>query len=386
MKKKIIHFVIDDKFIQDSVKCFQMASLTEDTFYLVSIDENYSLKYENRFINIVSEAKAIKMVTNGSYDALVLHSLYALSPHILRVVNPSIKVIWFGWGYDMYNNYFPYKPLIPWCIFKEKTARLHNSFNWKNTRIKLTEPVKRVVYKDKYSVKVVNEALERIDFFAGVFEEEYDLLKKNNKHIRAKKAVHNYIHPEEFDKKDINLIDHTEGNNILLGNSGGDTNNHIDVLSLLYNVTGGNLGDIKIICPLSYGGKKKYVERVLTAGHQMFGDSFEPLTTFLPIDEYNRIVGSCKNVLFGHMRQAATCNCLTSMWKGLKLFMYEDSMDYMHYRDEGLKVFSLDKDLSVDTLGINLTDEEILFNRTKIEQRYSYRQWKEDLAIILQSI
>jgi len=33
-----------------------------------------------------------------------------------------------------------------------------------------------------------------------------------------------------------------------------------------------------------------------------------------------------------------------------------------------------------------MTDEEILFNRTKIEQRYSYRQWKEDLAIILQNI
>ena len=384
--KKIIHFVIDDKFIRDSVKCFQMASLTEDTFYLVSLDENYSLKYENRFINIVSETEAIKMVTSGSYDALVLHSLYALPPHILRVVNPGIKVIWFGWGYDMYNNYFPYKPIIPCRIFKDKTARLHNSFDWKNARIKLTEPVKRIVYKEKYSVKVVQEALGRIDFFAGVFEEEYDLLKNSNKYIRAKKAIHNYIHPEEFDKKDINLIEHTEGNNILLGNSGGDTNNHIDVLSLLYNVTGGKLGDIKIICPLSYGGKKDYIDKVIKTGRNLFGDSFVPLTSFLPLDEYNSLVQSCSSVLMGHLRQAAVGNCLTSMWMGLKLFMYEDSMNYQHYSKEGLTIFSLDTDLSGECLKQRLPDNDILKNRSFIESHHSYRIWKDNLRKLISEI
>lgn len=384
--KKILHFVIDDKFIRDSVKCFQMASLTEDTFYLVSLDENYSLKYENRFINIVSETEAIKMVTSGSYDALVLHSLYALPPHILRVVNPGIKVIWFGWGYDMYNNYFPYKPIIPCRIFKDKTARLHNSFDWKNARIKLTEPVKRIVYKEKYSVKVVQEALGRIDFFAGVFEEEYDLLKNSNKYIRAKKAIHNYIHPEEFDKKDINLIEHTEGNNILLGNSGGDTNNHIDVLSLLYNVTGGKLGDIKIICPLSYGGKKDYIDKVIKTGRNLFGDSFVPLTSFLPLDEYNSLVQSCSSVLMGHLRQAAVGNCLTSMWMGLKLFMYEDSMNYQHYSKEGLTIFSLDTDLSGECLKQRLPDNDILKNRSFIESHHSYRIWKDNLRKLISEI
>ena len=385
-KKKIIHFVIDDIFINDSIKCFTESGLTENAFYFVSNDKNYTLAFKNAAIQIISDDEALSLVKKDGFDALILHSLYALPPYILRAVNSKAKVIWFAWGYDIYTNYFPYKPLVPIKTYKKLTHNANCRLDLKKEKTRITEPLKRIIYREKFSNKIIKSALSRIDLFGGVFEEEYDLLNNNVPCFRAKRIRHNYIHPEEFELKELECIQRYEGDNILLGNSAGATNNHIDVMYLLHKAIGGKSNGIKIICPLSYGGKKDYIDKVIKTGRNLFGDSFVPLTSFLPLDEYNSLVQSCSSVLMGHLRQAAVGNCLTSMWMGLKLFMYEDSMNYQHYSKEGLTIFSLDTDLSGECLKQRLPDNDILKNRSFIESHHSYRIWKDNLRKLISEI
>jgi len=56
---------------------------------------------------------------------------------------------------------------------------------------------------------------------------------------------------------------------IMLGNSAADSNNHIVSLLKIKEEVGDT--DIKIICPLSYGGSKEYVKKVVAEGNKLFG-------------------------------------------------------------------------------------------------------------------
>ena len=78
-KLHFVHFVIDDKFIHDSIRCFQMANLTENNFYCISRKikgHNYLDKEEVEFIPPVSLNAFIENLKVD--DVVVLHSLYAM--------------------------------------------------------------------------------------------------------------------------------------------------------------------------------------------------------------------------------------------------------------------------------------------------------------------
>ena len=69
-----------------------------------------------------------------------------------------------------------------------------------------------------------------------------------------------------YSEDKINSDDFILGNNILLGNSSTETNNHLDVLFLLQNE---GIIDRKLILPLSYGSDL-YRQYVVAEGRKLF--------------------------------------------------------------------------------------------------------------------
>lgn len=380
IKPRFIHFVVDDKFIPDSIKCFQDANLTNNKFYYLT--ENPSAvsfigKTIVEYINIKQLEDVISQLKKD--DVVVLHCLYALPARFICLIPDGVKVIWYAWGFDLYSNEYPIKPLIELdCdrllpATKSKVKGL----------ILLKELLRRyrVLTDTKgYHTKSASEqykAISRIDYFAGVFLSEHQLLREQCKYFRAKRIVHDYIHPEEFAAKDINEPTVLTGNNVLLGNSAAFLCNHIDILRSLYNQTKNHNFDI--YCPLSYGDNAYYVKQVIKEGTRLFGNHFKPMLKYLPFDEYTKIIQSCGSIILGHQRQAATCNCLTSLWNGLKLFLPQTSMNYEEYKNvEGLKVFSLENDLNDDALKMNI-EQDLRKQREIISSIYSYERWVENL-------
>lgn len=382
MEKKPIfyHFIIDDIFIPDSIKCFEKALLTNNQYFFISDDPEYKLRFYNDKISIISKDCAKEMLTDSnSCDVVVLHSLYSIPHEILPSIKRDIKVLWYAWGFDLYNNPLPGWPLIK--LRNEllpKTKYLIEKLYWKEQLKKHAKHYIKLIAKPNYKRDNLKHVLSRIDYFAGVFEEEYYMLKERYDYFNAQRIVHNYIHPQEFVKDDLDSPINITGNNILLGNSAVYLCNHIDVLHTLKEKIGNQELNCDIICPLSYAGKPEYIECVKKEGKLLFGDKFRALVDFLPLDEYQKIVNSCSIIILGHIRQAATCNCLSSIWSGLRLYEPKTSMNYQHYKTEGIQVASLEE-LSLDSLNLAPNLIETAKNRQIIENIYSFRQWVEDL-------
>ena len=75
--------------------------------------------------------------------------------------------------------------------------------------------------------------------------------------FKAKQVQFSYGFPIKANNK---LIFFTSGNKILVGNSGNESNNHIDIY---YKLKDFNLKERKVISPLSYGGSIKYINNVI---------------------------------------------------------------------------------------------------------------------------
>lgn len=373
---KFAHFVSDEKFIPDSIKCFETAGLTNNTFFCIAPPNKHLNFLDNKYVKIISADEAYAVIRNTTFDVVCLHNLYSLPIKFISQINPAIKVIWYSWGFDIYSNPAPTGPLLQ---IGEKFMPITKSFKPKelifNTILKTIKHVVKNVLKFSSTVHSddVYAAIHRVDYFAGVFENEYEMLKEAQQCFNAQKMVQNYIHPEEFQLNDINAPINLTGHNILLGNSASSHNNHVDVMLMIKDYIPDG---VDVISPLSYQIVPSYQEKVLAAGAELFGDRFKPLKGYLPFEEYNKIMNSCDTIVLGQKQQAATCNCLTAMWNGIRLFMSTDSMNYKYYSQLGLKIFSIEEDFPKNPI---LSHEDIMHNRKIIERYYSYRAWVEDL-------
>lgn len=379
-KPRFIHFVVDDKFIPDSIRCFQDAGLTTNKFFYLTENPTAVSFLRNTIVECVNIRQIGVIIENLKQDdVVVLHCLYALPAELVCKIPRNVKVIWYAWGFDLYGNEYPIKPLLE--VGEEKLKPMTKSrVRW---MIWLKEALRRyrVLTETKgyltKSASVQYTAIARVDFFAGVFASEHKLLQDNCEYYHAKRVTHNYIHPEEFSLKEIEKPQSITGNNILLGNSASYLCNHIDIIHALYNQTRDH--SYNIYCPLSYGGNSFYVNSVVKEGKRLFGDRFKPLLDYLPLNEYTKIIQSCGSIVLGYQRQAATCNCLTSMWNGLKLFLPANSMNYSEYKKvEGLKVFSIENDLNDDSLRLDMKTC-LKKQREIINSLYSYERWVVDL-------
>lgn len=371
-KPRFAHFVIDDKFINDSALCFKNADLTNNDYYYV--------KFNNRPIDFIKDLNFKTIELNEvsgffqsceNYDVVCLHSLFAVPIKLIPYIHPKVKVLWYGWGYDIYNFPQDGTPLLPISSpYLPETQIAYELENSKEPFLLRARKFFRHLLGRNISSKDMINAISRIDFFSGVFPTEFDMLKNKYENFHAGQIIHNYIHPQEFQKSDLNSVFRITGNNIQLGHSATKLGNHIDIMKMIVDDVE---DDVDIICPLSYAGTPTYVERVIEKGRYFFGDRFKPLVDFMPFDEYSRVMSSCSRFVLGTIRQMATCNCLTALWNGVQLYMLENSMNYVQYKDMGLNVYSIEKDFG------KKLDFAPRHNRTIIEQNYSYRRWVEDL-------
>ena len=151
-----------------------------------------------------------------------------------------------------------------------------------------------------------------------------------------------------------------QGKNVLIGNSTAYTNNHLDIFNALANF---DIGSRKIIVPLSYSPNPRYVNTLKKKGNSLFGENFMALTDFLPLDEYNKILKSCGFCIYGIERQQAMGNLNNILFFGCKLFLYKTSVLFKHYRNIGVKVFSIEDDLISEKAFEPISYDDALHNR-----------------------
>lgn len=367
---KIFHWVTDDKFIDDLIRVLEYTKgCHSHTYAIIGDDDRRDFTYIRRkeCIRIIRSSELL--LTLNDYDVIVLHGLRTEAFELLNMLPHRIKVVWFAWGYDLYSIPTKKHPFIKIPLYRPLTKRAIRN----DLRGYLAEWHVELNYlRDKRSIE---KAISRVDYFSGVIPQEYEMMKRNP-FFKAKRLDFHYFNLND-EVSEANLRNPSPmGNNILVGNSGDPTNNHLDVFQYLKGIE--NL-DKKIYVPLSYGGTEKYREKVKSVGKEYWGDCFVPLETFLPYEEYCKIISSCGNVIMFHERQQAMSNIRQELWYGCKVFMSSSGLAYRFYNDLGLQVFSVQHDLNAKRIDSPLLSLEVERNRLKMIGEVSCTHFINDI-------
>ena len=188
-----------------------------------------------------------------------------------------------------------------------------------------------------YAKKIVRAAKKVKYFVPDSMYDEIELLKQyypELSHLRYKNffyyPIDEVVQPELFNKR-------CQGTNIIIGNSASTSGNHELVFDILKDI---NLKGRKVICPLSYGNQK-YADYIESIGHNIWGDFFEGLRTFMPLEQYNSTLMSANTFIYGNWRQEAVGNILVSLFIGGRVFLDIRNPLYSFYQRNGLVIFPL---------------------------------------------
>ena len=352
----ILHFLTDDKFseyvlrhfspLKSSCECIVITC----SLVLKSITGYNNLKrinpYSKEFIELVNSL--------SQYKAIVLHGLFwPWEEYVLQHVPNQVKVAWMFWGGEIYG-----RKDLQGLFLAPRTKRV---LFW--------HTIKRGIKhrgKSYCTYEIPKEFYKRIDFCLTDIPEEFQFasgyLGNSMEHL-----LYNYYSIEDTLGDAVNLS--VEGNNILLDNSGTIEGNHFDAIPLIKR---GLLDkESRVVVPLSYGDSW-VINRIIKEGEKSFKTAFTPIKGFLPRNEYNRLLSCCSIAIMNHYRPQALGNIITSLWLGARVYMSEKSLQYTFLKRIGIKLFSIEKDLSKD-LAISiekLSRKDMMENRRILNAYY----------------
>lgn len=367
MFNRIIHIAQEEKFINSANWQFENAFPNKNIFYIYQYSNDIDLihvaKLKNVNIIITKEDKDALLKSIVPNDIVVFHSLQNDFFSLILKLPISIKCIWLCFGFEVYNDtyYFSENRLldkitkkqfsIPKQPFEKRVKEnIHIRSYYRLIKSKLPLSSVEIQRRNK------REVMDRINYLGCGFEEEH---KNITKLIRIKKKTFPFWYFPIERIVDVNEEISLNKPNILIGNSGFKTGNHLDVFNKIKNY---DFEKRKIIVPLNYGDKS-YIQDIIELGNNIFSDKFHPLTTFFELPKYNQIIQNCGVAILNNRRQQAVGNTIALLWYGSKVYLSKKNTFYKYLKRIGVLIFSYENDLSERSLNELLTYEQIEYNR-----------------------
>jgi len=349
----ILHLCSDQKFIDYTITQFENTAKGVNQFVILSKSKPSIVKRsEVEVVNPYNhkQATALKK-TFFKYSAIVVHYLDYEKAKIVFDLDQSIKLFWFSWGADVYDD----ENIIDSTTFMEPLSRdcfLKQRFHTNPIKRLIFslglkfKPLKNIIWRYRYSQSLDTSvhqkelAIARVDFMSTVIPGEKEYMSRFLKGSLTEKVEVSWQYGN-IEQLSGGFYDSTYklGEGTLIGNSATITNNHLDIINLLKSI---NFSD-EVYVPLNYGDKY-YAHYIAHKYSNAFGENANCVLDFLPIDAYNQVVVGCCNMIMYHKRQQACGNIIAGIYLGMKVFMNEDSIVYEFLKNSGIKVYSLVKD------------------------------------------
>lgn len=378
----ILHCVLDEKFIDPLIGLTKECDANcTHSFVCVTKEriERYKYIKNTDEVENVLEDEFMCYLEKHAFKAVVIHSLYALPPYLILKIPQDIKIVWVAWGYDIYQPIYSHRPFIKIKELYHKRTRIYR-------HLYLLSNIKRIIFlvKKKFLKGTeIERAIARIDYFSGIIPEEYDFMKVDNPFFMAENKWFSYGSVKNSLSESKLEQPFSTGNDILIGNSADETNNHLDVFHLL---SGLNLNNSRVICPLSYAGTKEYLKVVEAKGKKVFGHSFIPLKDFVSFEEYMEILDSVQYSIFFIERQQAMGNIYRALWNGNMVFLSEKSLMFSFFKKRGFILYSIQRDLWRIEKGEHLSVEQKKKNRSLLLETASFEAVKKRDEIFFRTI
>lgn len=361
-KINILHLCTDEKFIDRAVNIFEIAFPEQNS--LCVYNKGKPIVHIKRPVDICVGAKESLLGVNfsdiGHFDIVVVHALAKIWYRTIERLDKNIPIVWLGWGYDYYD-----------LIGGDEKWLLQDTYSFykeESQKRNLTQILKDAILYPRWRQSRV---IEKIQYFSPVLQDEYQTLRN----CRAWKSF-----PEQVDwnyspaEKDLSYYVSSSddvgaiGNNVLVGNSATNTNNHLEIFRTLRNI---NLQGRKFIIPLNYGNKI-YGEKIGRMANELLGEHADVLLKFMPIDDYMNKISSCGFVIMNHVRQQGVGNIISMLYMGAKVFIREENPTFIYLKRNGVTVFSVQElENNPQLLFSPLSQLEVVNNRTIVESLWS---------------
>lgn len=364
----ILHLASDNVFIDAAYGNFEAVAPACNTFCVPSWNKTLKSIKETpaKIINPYSFKNPFFVRSLEKYDFIVFHSLDSFNQRILANTKSDLKFVWIGYGYDYYDLIYE----DPDMLYQEKTRAIVKDLTPKKNDSAIRDTLKRVAKRMIYHNSSKRTLVKKISFFSPVLENEYRMIASKFDSPFPRYAAWNYGTSSDFLNNEQMKCsnDLPKGNNILVGNSATPTNNHIEVFDLLRTQ---DLGNRKIICPLSYGNPT-YAKIINNKGMSYFGENFLGLDTFMPQEDYFKLTGTCSNVIMNHHRQQALGNIIVLLFMGANIFLNKINPVYQFLKEKGAIIYTIDElSNSPDLLDTRLPEDDVEQNRQILESLYS---------------
>lgn len=311
-------------------------------------------------------------IFNGKIQKVIIHYLSRVKIEFVnRFIEKSIPVYWIIWGGDMYNNLITYHG---YNIYYEPlyVGKMYYLLNILCNFLRIKSISNRI---GKLQLAFIRE---RVDFFIAN-PSDFKWLQRICADLSSRACFDDFFYyPIDKYLKNKELCDMKVANNIIIGNSGSVTNNHLYAYKYLRKL---NVSDRNIIVPLSYGGTNKYRAHVIRNGEKLWPTQFKPLTTLLPLDEYNDILASTSVCIFANWRQEAVGNILTLLGMGSKVFLSQKNPLYEYLVQLGFYIYPLEEicQLQIDK---PFSTNEMMHNRNIVLAKFTKQALNEAILNI----
>jgi len=306
---KIVHVVFDSNYIRTFYAFIRknFPACEHDFLVYGSVPEG-SVFLGKEFYKITSfkkDSKKIRLILSKA-DKVIFHGMFSESLNLFLFTHRAIlkKAVWMIWGADIYPKI--YNSRIKYFVF-EKIIR--------------------------------TDIVRSFQSISALVPQDYEKLKEiyriNTPYIQA--FYPNPVDFEMFDKCE-SLTDSTL--TVLCGNSADPANNHLQMFDMLERFRNEN---IKIICPLSYGGSKDYIQKIIEYGRSIFGGNIEFLQKFMPAAEYAKVLAKCDIAVMNHSIQEALGNIIALLYLGKKVFIRSQTTSFRFFNSMGVQISSADE-------------------------------------------
>lgn len=354
-----LHLVNDEKIINRTIDIFEEVFPGENLF--VVTNRTGAFKWVNKRNNVLSRSEFQKCKLDYTFSELYIHLLNRRKMDIIDTLSlHNVAVYWIIWGLDLYN-----KLLAPkgFQIF----APTNSSCRQERKPWNLLGLLKRIQQRHE-AEDTISFVKDKVDYIVtDTTDNDYSYLLKYYPELKDKVWKDFFYYPLDVILGPELIKSTVNGTNLMIGNSASATNNHEYVIDILSKLDTGNR---RVIVPLSYSGKKKYVESVVRLGKELLGKNFEPLLDFVPLSEYNKMQVSVSVALFGNWRQEAIGNIIVALYLGAKVFLSPVNPVYEWARSHGLVVYELER-ISQQDIDTPLEDIVKLRNREILSSLYT---------------
>lgn len=384
----IVHFIKDEKTIDQVINNFEQASFNNNRFIVFRESESKPKEYvhikqvdrvEDFFIE--RDSLLLKLEDLSETDCVILHGLYFEFAKALSNIPISFKLAWVMMGFDIYSL----PKIRPGIYGKEslKFLRLKSkyiTFEWFLKKYSFLSDVFYKIRKKDNVYKIILHVQSKIDYCISYVQEDFDFLRRHYpykyKFLDIAFYSLNQFVSDDFINKTVN------GTNILIGNSNSVTSNHLDLFNLLPS-SSEEVSQRKIYVPLSYGDDTSYQKEVIKRGQARFKENIIPLTDFISKDTYLEILESCSVGIFYHFRQQAMGNIIPMLWMGARIYLSIKNPLYAYFKRIGIAVYTMEEDFLVYGYS-KLTIETIMTNKQALQRVFNSEKVKADFLKLVE--